>query len=151
MNQDDLKDLLHYDKDTGVFTWLVSRGHAAVGKIAGCINAKGYLQIRIYGKTYRAHRLVFLYMEGKLPPDQVDHINRDKTDNRWSNLRHATHLINQNNKANNNAVIGVGFRKQNKKWFADATQVKGKRKRLGYSKYYLIACAMRWEWESLSW
>lgn len=78
LTQKRLKKLLHYDKGSGVFTWLVD------GQIAGhdgvCIN------IRLFGKNYRAHRLAFLYVNGKMPTFNVRHINGYTYDNGWCNL-----------------------------------------------------------------
>ncbi len=82
-----LKDLLHYDPDTGIFTWLVDRGRMRCkGKRAG--SPEG--QIRIDFHIYRPHRLAWLYMTGEWPKHLIDHADRDPSNNRWANLREAT-------------------------------------------------------------
>jgi len=117
-----LPDYLHFDPDTGVFTRLISTSpNARAGDVAGWIN-KGYLQIRIDGRKYLAHRLAFFYMTGKFPIDQIDHINMDKSDNRWVNLREATNAQNQANIhariTNTSGHKGVSWRPREKKWRA---------------------------------
>lgn len=82
--------MLRYDYNpvTGKFIHKISRGGAKKGSTAGTLlTATGYLRVMIFGKSYALHKLAFLYMTGELPPDEVDHINRIKTDNRFSNLR----------------------------------------------------------------
>jgi hypothetical protein len=92
LTQDRLRELLDYDPDTGIFTWMVNRrgGKAAVGVVAGSRNTDNYVSITVDGEEYLAHRLAFLYMTGAFPPKQVDHINTAKSDNRWCNLRACT-------------------------------------------------------------
>lgn len=89
-----VRELLSYDPDTGVFTWLVSLagrgGGVQIGKVAGSIDTKGRRQIKIDGHAYFAHRLAFLWMTGEWPADQVDHRDRDHSNNRWLNLREAS-------------------------------------------------------------
>ena len=69
LTQSLLKELLHYDPDTGVFTWVGqdNRHSQFLGKDAGSTNTYGYLEIRVSGARHKAHRLVFLYMTGEIP------------------------------------------------------------------------------------
>ena len=115
-----LKSILHYDPATGVFTWLSPpRNQTKVGDVAGCLNLDGYILISIDNIRHRAHRLAWLYMTGSWPGKQVDHRNRNRSDNRWNNLREANNAINQQNKqiTNSNKIglsgvskSGRGFR-----------------------------------------
>lgn len=123
VTQERLKELLAYNPETGIFTWRVNRtGTAKASSIAGRVSNRGYLQIKIDGKLYSAHRLAWLYTHGEFPPDQLDHINRIRADNRISNLRIATGAENSQNysKRNDNSsgVIGVDWHKQSGKWQA---------------------------------
>jgi hypothetical protein len=94
-----LRSLLSYDAETGVFVWLVStNGRIKVGDIAGNLDSNGYMHIGCDGKTYKAHRLAWLWKRGAWPKDQIDHRDGDKTNNRWANLREATNAVNQQNK-----------------------------------------------------
>lgn len=95
-----LKHLLEYDPDTGIFRWIKSNSNrACAGSIAGPKPHKsGYCYIHIDGKSYASHRLVFLYMIGRFPIYDVDHKNRDRSDNRWINLREATRQQNMRNR-----------------------------------------------------
>ena len=95
LTQSRLKEVLHYEPATGVFTWLVSRGNQKAGTPAGV--AGRYVAIGVDGTTYRAHRLAFLYMLGYIPA-LIDHEDMDKCNNRWSNLRVASGSDNQANK-----------------------------------------------------
>jgi hypothetical protein len=94
LTQDELRSVLDYAQDTGVFTWRVKRGVTNVGDVAGSFNNYGRRQIKISGRVYAAHRLAFLWMTGEWPKVHVDHKNRDPADNSWRNLREAT--ISQN-------------------------------------------------------
>jgi hypothetical protein len=86
-----LREMLHYDPETGVFTSKSHRtSNATAGKVAGWVRPNGYRQISVDGFRYRAHRLAWVYMTGGWPQDDVDHINRFRDDNRWVNLRAAT-------------------------------------------------------------
>jgi hypothetical protein len=94
-----LRELLHYDTETGIFTWIVSTSvRVQVGDIAGCKNNEGYLQIKIDKRNHRAHRLAWLHTFGSWPTGQIDHINGQRSDNRIANLRSVTHSVNQQNR-----------------------------------------------------
>lgn len=138
ITQEQLKELLNYNFETGEFTRLVSTcNRVKVGDISGTIDSKGYFQISVNNKLYLAHRLVFLYMTGAWPADQVDHSNQIKTDNRWCNLRECTYSENQGNrtlqKNNKSGYKGVTWRKAEKKWYA-SVGFKGKHIYLGRYK-----------------
>jgi hypothetical protein len=92
-----LKELLHYDPDTGVFTYRVTSRWYTAGGVAGGLTPVGYRTIGIDRKGHLAHRLAVLYMTGAMPPSDVDHVNGVKSDNRWRNLRVATRGENQQN------------------------------------------------------
>src|SRR5579863_2482235 len=99
LTQERLKELLHYDPDTGLFTRLVTVAAfgAQKGKIAGNVDKKfGYCLIRIDGRGYLAHRLAFLYMTDSIP-EEVDHRDLNRSNNKWINLRAARHVDNMRN------------------------------------------------------
>lgn len=118
-----LRELLVYAPGSGVFTWRVQRGCRPQGSTAGTPDGKGYLLIRIDGTSYKAHRLAWLYVNGELPPDGIDHINRKKSDNRIANLRPATQIQNLQNQSisnrNTSGFQGVNWHSQRKKWRAE--------------------------------
>jgi hypothetical protein len=94
-----LHSILHYNPDTGVFTWKVDRNsRVKVGSIAGTTDKDGYRIHIIDGKSYKAHRLAWLYMTGKPPSHIIDHKNLNPSDNSWKNLREATDSQSQANK-----------------------------------------------------
>lgn len=99
LTQARVREVFSYNKDTGVFTWKTSTTRSVkIGDVAGCINTgDGYRQIAVDGKTYKAHRLVWLYIFGKFPDKYIDHISGISDDNRLCNLRDVTHQENQKN------------------------------------------------------
>ena len=100
LTSDELRQKLHYDERTGVFTWLFKFGAMQdAGDVAGAPNKRGYIRFMIRGKTYAAHRLAWLYMTGRWPTDQIDHIDLNKSNNAWNNLREATNAQNSVNRA----------------------------------------------------
>ena len=129
-----LKSILDYDPATGIFTWRVKTSKKVVaGKQAGGINVAGYVVIGIDGKTYYAHRLAWFYMTGDWP-SQVDHEDNVKTNNRWSNLRIASHQQNVlNAKLSKNSTSGrkgVSWHKGAGRWSAYII-LDGKKRHLG--------------------
>jgi hypothetical protein len=94
-----LRELLHYDPETGAWTRLVSTSNhrARVGDNAGGVTGT-YVKIRVDVRQYPAHRLAWLYMTGAWPKHEIDHINGDRLDNRWCNLRPANDAEQARNK-----------------------------------------------------
>lgn len=145
LTQDELKSRLHYNPETGLFTWIKTKRADFAGVNAGCLNIFGYVFIKINRVVYKAHRLAFLYITGEWPNQRVDHINAIKSDNRWCNLREATNAQNMQNtdKQSNNTsgFKGVDFDKKRKKWRARCKYC-GKRYNLGlYDSAYLASQA----------
>jgi len=96
--QKELKKILDYDPEMGIFTWKTNYYTHCKGEVAGLISSSGYIYIGIGCRGYQAHRLVFLWCFGYLPENIVDHIDRDKKNNRPSNLREVSHSCNMRNK-----------------------------------------------------
>lgn len=131
-----LREVVSYDPETGHFTWLVSRPRARIGGRAGGLGpgCGGYWCITIDRRRYVAHRLAWLYMTGAWPrTEMIDHINRDRSDNRFANLREATRGQNQVNsgKPSNNSSGFKGVRRRYGRWFAQIKK-SGKHYHLGY-------------------
>jgi len=130
LTQEYLKSVLSYDPETGIFTWKYRQG--LIGKKiswntrysekqAGTIDPVGYLGIAIEYKRYYAHRLAWLYMTGELPKKYIDHLNGNKSDNRFLNLREATNSENQQNQkraktSNISGFLGVSLTKEKNKY-----------------------------------
>ena len=123
LTYDLLTELLHYDRDTGVFTWKSNRSRRVMkGDRAGTLDSKGYIQIGIKRTLYLAHRLAWMYIYGEWPKSELDHINRIRDDNRISNLRLANRTINTRNLNlrcdNKSGVTGVWRNQRLNKWQA---------------------------------
>ena len=134
ITQERLKSLLTYDPDTGQFHWRVSRGRVRGGDKAGTSDGLGYVQLRVDGYNYKAHRLVWLYVYGDWPPAEIDHINRIRSDNRLANLRAVTRAQNHQNRNlpvhNTSGHVGVSFHKRSGRWRADI-KVEGTQRTIG--------------------
>lgn len=119
-----LRETLSYDPETGIFRWLVRASkNTIIGSIAGCIVGNGYYQIRMLGKqSFYAHRLAHLYMTGEWPPEEIDHMDGNPLNNRWSNLRIADRVENGRNACrpshNTSGIKGVCWDRRRKKWRA---------------------------------
>lgn len=137
ISQNDLKTMLHYAPETGVFVWLVPPSNfMRPGDKAGNKNSQNfYVTIKVKRRVFRAHHLAWLYVHGEWPAHQIDHINGDRSDNRIANLRLATPSENAQNKRkcgtrNSTGYLGATFHKQSGKFQA---QIKydGKARHLG--------------------
>ena len=111
LTQARLKEVLHYDPDTGLFRWLVTNSNRAVAGSA-CLsrNGNGYVQVGIDGRRYEGQRLAWLYMTGEWPAHLVDHVDMDQANNRWTNLRAATLAENMVNTRARRAAKGIRSR-----------------------------------------
>lgn len=130
-----LREVLQYHPETGQFTWKLNPSCVRIGKIAGTLLEKGYVKIAIDKRAHMAHRLAWLYVHGEWPDGYIDHINRNKSDNRISNLRVVGRNENMQNqglhKRNTSGFRGVSEFKN--RWRARIS-VNGKDKYLGRFK-----------------
>ena len=106
LTADRLRKLLSFNPTSGKFRWRVSKGGVKVGGVAGFTGRKGYHQIHIDGTSYQAGRLAWLYTIGRWPKLDIDYINRNRSDIRWSNLREIT-ASQRRAKARTNNKLGV--------------------------------------------
>ena len=122
VTQKRLKKLLTYNPKTGLFTRNVDGPGYCKGQVAGTVEKNAYVRIGIDCITYTAHNLAFLYMKGYLPEGTVDHIDRVRHHNWWSNLREVGQVCNIRNTPNfshnTSGVKGVTFHKGCNKWQA---------------------------------
>jgi len=130
-----LRELLDYSPETGLFFWLRSNSNASpVGSLAGrSANSDGYRHIVINKRFYKAHRLAWFYVHGTWP-QQIDHINGDRADNRLCNLRSVTPQQNTHNQRrphHNNRSGFLGVSKRTNGQFQAEIRVSGKKRYLG--------------------
>lgn len=135
LTQEKLRELVEYDPGTGDFTRLVSVSpRALAGRKCGDIDGKGYVRLRVDGARYLAHRLVWFYIYGAWPENEIDHINGDRTDNRLVNLREATRAQNAWNargwRKSASGLKGVSKSCGEGRWRARAL-LNGKEKQIG--------------------
>lgn len=143
-----LREALGYCPETGVFVWKVNLGkRARAGNVAGSVSPKGYLMIRLDGVLHKAHRLAMYFSDGAPCVSQhIDHIDRDKLNNRICNLRNLSCSENlQNTKINSNnksGAKGVDWSEASGKWQARIT-LHRERIHLGYFTNIADAIAAR--------
>jgi hypothetical protein len=150
LTQQRLKEVLHYDPETGIFTWSVSRTKASKGRIAGSIDGHGYQIICVDGVRHAAHRLAWMYIHGDRPIE-IDHQNHIRADNRLVNLRSTDRSGNGKNISkpihNKSGVVGVSWTKRLGKRY-DKWEVRACGKFLGYFDDFFEAVCKRKSAES---
>ena len=122
LTQERLKEVLHYDPETGVFTWKVATNNRVnIGDVASTEDS-GYRRIQVDGSKHFAHRLAWLYVFGEIPEGKIDHHDRNPSNNRIANLRPATSSQNGLNRRrhsnNTSGYVGVTWNKKAQKWQA---------------------------------
>lgn len=144
LTQKRVRELLDYDPETGLLTWKVNRGKANVEGKAGTLGGTGYIHLTIDSKQYLAHRVIWLWNYGYFPENDVDHINRVRSDNRICNLREVSRTCNLRNScvsiSNRSGVKGVSVDKQGCRAFI---KIAGCRSYLIYTKDFTEAVAHR--------
>jgi hypothetical protein len=139
LTQERLKELFSYDPETGLFVRIKKSGKSCsrIGSIVGAIGSHGYFMISIDNTRYLCHRLAFLYMTGNWPLAYVDHIDQNKRNNRFKNLREVSNRENMQNssipKHSTTRILGVSYEKRRKCWRATIC-VDGKQVYLGQFK-----------------
>ena len=140
ITQEEVKKLFYYDCYTGALIWLIDVSNkVCAGDIAGCKSTRHgnqYLQVRIRGVQYKAHRIIWLFLHGYFP-EEVDHINGNGFDNRICNLRAVTKQENGKNQRlridSISGCNGVYWKRSSNSWHAQIT-VNSKKIHLGYFK-----------------
>ena len=146
LTQRRLKEVVRYNKQTGLFYWRVSTGKAKRGEVAGHTDSVGYTKVSIDGVKYFAHRLVWLYVYGAWPTQNIDHKDLCRSNNRLSNLRDVGQSINGLNgplrRNNSSGYTGVSYDARRHEWVAYVNRARRK-KHLGAYKNLAEAVAAR--------
>ena len=135
ITQQRLKSEVSYNPLSGLFFWVKPGRRRTIGVPIGCVSKYGYITIQINKQKYQAHRLAWLYVNGEFPKTELDHINRNRKDNRIDNLRTATRFDNMKNmtrhKDGKSGKKGVSWHKNRKCWNAQI-MIEGRNKFLGH-------------------
>ena len=147
----EFKTIYEYNPETGVFTRIRKTSNNTVLGSGGYLRPDGYYSLSVDrgGERILAHRCAWLYMTGEFPPEgfEVDHRNRNRGDNRWSNLRLADRplqLINTSPRSDNTSGLkGVSWSKEKRAWHS-YINLHGKRVNLGrYKDWFDAVCARK--------
>lgn len=156
LTQELVQHLFDYNPETGIIKWKnPGRNHnAKIGDIVRSMS-HGYYRVQIYGKKYPAHQIIWLYVHGYIPENDMDHIDRNRHNNKLSNLREVSRQCNMRNVGrqtnNKSGVVGVSFVKKSFNWYANI-MVNKKTFGLGYYVDYIeAACARLAAEQCLDW
>ena len=142
LTQDQVKSAFRYDPSTGILRWRIKRQGVYKGRKCNSLDADGYYRVKFNGRSYRVHRLIWLYVYGYLPEYIIDHRDQIKTNNRIENLREVSHYCSSQNrdtfKNNTSGIKGISWIKAEKKWKVTIASTHG-----GYFKTFDEAVAMR--------
>lgn len=136
----ELQQIAEYFPENGIFIWKITKGnYVKTGKEFGSWDLYGYKTVRINRKSYKLHRLAWLYVYGEMPKNDIDHINGIRHDNRISNLRDVTRQTNLENQTKiqkqkkHTTLIGVYFDARKKSYYSRIS-IKNKSVHLGTFK-----------------
>lgn len=153
ITQKRLKELFHYNPETGVFTRRISA--SSTGRAGSVFGSKfpgrknvAYLRGKVDGKAHLLHRLAFLYMTGDMPAGVVDHIDGDGLNNAWANLRDVDDTQSARNRSlrvtNKSGVSGVHFHKRMGMWQVNIADGCGGKKTVGsFHDFFEAVCARK--------
>lgn len=146
LTQEEVREHLSYDPGTGELKWRKGRRGRKGNMDVGSSDGDGYIQLKIDRKVYKAHRIIWLWWYGYFPENQIDHIDRDRMNNRLSNLREVSHQCNMRNagmdKRNSSGVKGVTRHELADKWQV-CIRVANKTRYLGIYTCFVEAVAHR--------
>jgi HNH endonuclease len=151
LSVDEVRARIEYNPDTGLFRWLNPNSHQAVSWFKGNKSVRQYRRLWILGRHILAHNVAWALMTGRWPEHEIDHRNRQQGDNRWSNLRSATHAENSRNRSvGKNSSTGVVGVSRFGKRFRACIRFQGKQLSLGlFSTIEEAAIARRDKAETL--
>jgi hypothetical protein len=139
LTQERVQELFAYNPEDGILrTKTIRQGsNSYIGQPIGTLTNYGYLCVTIDTKRYQLHRVIWLYVYGYIPKEDLDHIDGNRTNNRLFNLREANRQDNLKNTAvhrdSSTSILGVNWDKRKSKWRA-TIYVNKKQEHLGYFK-----------------
>lgn len=141
-----LRTKFSYDPETGLLIRKCNSGTAKTGDVAGNLHSTGYIEVRVFGKLFKAHRIIWMMEFGDWPSGEIDHVNGVRNDNRIKNLRDVSTAENMRNKRlysnGRTGVHGVGF--YNGQWSALIKEMPNTQRCIGkFDNLFDAVCARR--------